>query len=90
MLRPADATVCWPSLAGQTAPREPLVIIAVGQWIPRKNLATLVRAWGKAAVNGWQLALIGETEADPTYAAEVWQAVRNCPAPVTGARHAQR
>lgn len=61
--------------------REPL-IIAVGQWIPRKNLANLVRAWGRAAVNGWQLALIGETEADPTYAAEVWQAVRDCPAPV--------
>lgn len=61
--------------------REPL-IIAVGQWIPRKNLGTLVRAWGKAAVNGWQLALIGETTADPTYAAEVWHAVRHCPAPV--------
>ncbi|MDW8405488.1 glycosyltransferase family 4 protein [Chloroflexus sp.] len=62
-------------------PREPLVI-AVGQWIPRKNQARLARAWGQAAAQGWRLELIGETEADPAYAAEVWQAVRACPAPV--------
>lgn len=62
-------------------PREPLVI-AVGQWIPRKNLARLVRAWGQAAPPDWRLELIGETEADPAYAAEVWQAVRSCPATV--------
>lgn len=62
--------------------REPLVI-AVGQWIPRKNQARLARAWGQAAAHGWRLELIGETEADPAYTAEVWQAVRACPAPVT-------
>lgn len=64
-----------------SGPREPLVI-AVGQWIPRKNLARLVRAWGQAAIHDWRLELIGETEADPVYTAEVWQAVRSCPAPV--------
>lgn len=63
-------------------PREPLVI-AVGQWIPRKNLAHLVRAWGQAAIHDWRLELIGETNADPAYAAEVWQAVRSCPAQVS-------
>lgn len=56
--------------------REPLVI-AVGQWIPRKNLARLVRAWNAAAVPGWRLELIGETSVDPNYAAEIWQVIRD-------------
>ncbi|WP_298818308.1 glycosyltransferase family 4 protein [Chloroflexus sp.] len=63
-------------------PREPLVI-AVGQWIPRKNQARLARAWAQSAVNGWRLELIGDIAADPVYAAEVWQAARDCGSTVT-------
>ncbi len=58
------------------------LIIAAGQWIPRKNQALLVRAWGRAQPAGWRLELIGETNADPAYAETVWQAVNDCPAQV--------
>ncbi len=61
--------------------RETLVI-AVGQWIPRKNVAHLVRAWSQIASTAWRLELIGETDADPAYTTEVWQAIRHCPTPV--------
>ena len=62
-------------------PRETLVI-SVGQWIPRKNVAHLVRSWDQIAPTTWRLELIGETDADPDYATEVWQAIRHCSAPV--------
>lgn len=61
--------------------REELVI-AVAQWIPRKNLAHLVRVWGQVAEHPWRLELIGESDADPVYAGEVWQAIQHCPANV--------
>ncbi|GIV92912.1 glycosyltransferase [Chloroflexus sp.] len=61
--------------------REELVI-AVAQWIPRKNLAHLVRVWGHVAEHPWRLELIGESDADPVYAGEVWQAIQHCPASV--------
>ncbi len=62
-------------------PRE-MLVIAVGQWIPRKNIAHLVRAWSQIASNTWRLELIGETDADPAYATEIWHAIRHCPTPV--------
>jgi glycosyltransferase involved in cell wall biosynthesis len=46
-------------------------VLTVAQWIPRKGLTTLVEAWTRAAVPDATLELIGETAADPAYAAEV-------------------
>jgi glycosyltransferase involved in cell wall biosynthesis len=54
----------------------------VAQWLPRKQILELVRAWSLAAPEGWRLELIGETTADPDYAEAVRSAIARSAAPV--------
>lgn len=54
--------------------------LCVAQWLPRKGLAELARAWARAARPGWRLDLVGEDGADPAYAAEVRAALARAPA----------
>jgi glycosyltransferase involved in cell wall biosynthesis len=49
--------------------------LCVAQWIPRKNILGLVRAWTARKRPGTTLELIGETDADPAYAASVRAAI---------------
>jgi glycosyltransferase involved in cell wall biosynthesis len=49
--------------------------LCVGQWIPRKNILGLVRGWTARKRPGTTLELIGETDADPAYAASVRAAI---------------
>ncbi len=49
--------------------------LCVAQWIPRKDILELVRAWGARERRGAVLELVGETDADPGYASEVRAAV---------------
>ena len=46
-------------------------VLCVAQWIPRKGVLDLVRAWGTEDRAGAVLDLVGETEADAGYAARV-------------------
>ena len=65
--------------ANQTvAPRR---VICVAQWIARKGITTLVAAWGLLAPQDAVLELIGETDADAPYQAEVTAALAHLPAP---------
>jgi glycosyltransferase involved in cell wall biosynthesis len=45
----------------------------VAQWIPRKGVLDLVRAWSRTDRPGAVLELVGETDADASYEAEVCQ-----------------
>ena len=49
--------------------------LCVAQWISRKGIVELVRAWGRAAGPADVLELVGEDHADPAYAREVWAAI---------------
>ena len=49
----------------------PVRVLCVAQWIPRKGILTLARAWARDARPGAVLELVGETDADPAYAASV-------------------
>lgn len=49
--------------------------LCVAQWIPRKGILELVRAWASRERPGALLELVGETSADPGYASEVRAAV---------------
>ena len=49
--------------------------LSVAQWIPRKGIVDLVRAWALHERPGASLELVGETDADPAYAASVRAAV---------------
>ena len=49
--------------------------LCVAQWIPRKNILGLVRAWTSRGRPGASLDLIGETDADPAYARAVREAI---------------
>lgn len=49
----------------------PVRVLCVAQWIPRKGILTLVRTWTKRERPGMVLELVGETDADPEYAAAV-------------------
>jgi glycosyltransferase involved in cell wall biosynthesis len=53
--------------------------LCVAQWIPRKGILTLVEAWMLRERQGAVLDLIGETDADPHYAARVRAAVETAP-----------
>lgn len=48
-----------------------LRVLCVAQWIPRKGIDTLVRAWLALGRNDATLDLVGETDVDPQYAAQV-------------------
>lgn len=50
---------------------QPLRVLCVAQWIPRKGITTLLEAWRRLAPPDAVLELIGERSADPPYAAEV-------------------
>lgn len=68
--------------AGEPAPLPPDVlrrVLCVAQWIPRKGILELVRAWSSLAETGAVLELIGETEADPEYAARVREVLEAVP-----------
>ncbi len=58
------------SLTPDPRPRT-LRALCVAQWIPRKGITTLVEAWLRGDWPDATLELIGETEADRDYAAEV-------------------
>lgn len=73
-------------LRGGEIPR----VLCVAQWIPRKGVLDLVRAWRAEERPGAVLDLVGETDADAAYAAKVWEAVAGDPSitvhgPVTDA-----
>jgi glycosyltransferase involved in cell wall biosynthesis len=61
------------------ATAEPIAL-CVAQWIPRKGLHELARVWARTVRPGWCLELVGETEADPAYAALVRMALATAPA----------
>ena len=52
-----------------------LQALCVAQWIPRKGIVTLVRAWQRANLPHARLVLIGETDADPDYSHRVREAI---------------
>jgi glycosyltransferase involved in cell wall biosynthesis len=53
--------------------------LCVAQWIPRKGILELVRAWALHERPGASLELVGETDADPDYAASVRAAIADAP-----------
>jgi glycosyltransferase involved in cell wall biosynthesis len=53
--------------------------LCVAQWIPRKGILDLVRAWTLDERPGAALELVGETAADPAYAASVNAAIAGAP-----------
>jgi glycosyltransferase involved in cell wall biosynthesis len=53
----------------------PVRALCVAQWIPRKGILDLVQAWALHERPGASLELIGETDADPVYAASVRAAI---------------
>ncbi len=53
--------------------------LCVSQWIPRKGILDLVRAWALHERPGASLEFVGETDADPAYAASVHAAVADAP-----------
>jgi glycosyltransferase involved in cell wall biosynthesis len=57
----------------------PVRALCVAQWIPRKGILTLVEAWTLRERPGAVLELVGETDADPDYAARVRAAVETAP-----------
>ncbi len=56
-----------------------LRVLCVAQWIPRKGVLDLVRAWRAEERPGAVLDLVGETAADAGYAAEVLEAASEDP-----------
>jgi glycosyltransferase involved in cell wall biosynthesis len=53
--------------------------LCVAQWIPRKGVLDLVRAWTARERTGAMLELIGEADTDPAYAASVRAAIADAP-----------
>ncbi|CAA9512530.1 MAG: hypothetical protein AVDCRST_MAG05-3113, partial [uncultured Rubrobacteraceae bacterium] len=76
----ARVAVLPPGLDGlERRPEQPraggvLRVLCVAQWIPRKGILDLVRAWRREDRSGAVLTLVGETDADEVYAAEVREA----------------
>ena len=50
-------------------------VLCVAQWVPRKGVLDLVQAWTVRERPGAVLDLVGETDADPNYAASVRDAI---------------
>ena len=57
----------------------PIRALCVAQWIPRKGILDLVRAWTTRERPMATLELIGETDADPTYTASVRATIAGAP-----------
>jgi glycosyltransferase involved in cell wall biosynthesis len=53
--------------------------LCVAQWIPRKGILDLVRAWALHERPGAALELVGETAAEPAYTASVSAAIASAP-----------
>ena len=53
----------------------PVRVLCVAQWIPRKGVLDLVRAWTACERPGAMLELVGVTDADPAYARSVNAAI---------------
>jgi glycosyltransferase involved in cell wall biosynthesis len=53
--------------------------LCVAQWIPRKGILELVRAWTERERPEAMLELIGETDTDPAYATSVRAAIADAP-----------
>jgi glycosyltransferase involved in cell wall biosynthesis len=72
----------FPPASGSSSPvRDGTVrALCVAQWIPRKGIVDLVQAWTLHERPGAALDLIGETDADPAYAASVRAAIAASPA----------
>jgi glycosyltransferase involved in cell wall biosynthesis len=51
------------------------VVLCVAQWIRRKGIIELIRAWQQARPAGWQLVFAGETGAAADYRSEVLTAI---------------
>ena len=65
---------------GRSHDGEPPRVLCVAQWIPRKGVLDLVRAWRAAGGRGGAvLDLVGETGADASYAARVRDAAAGDP-----------
>ncbi|QYJ15632.1 D-inositol-3-phosphate glycosyltransferase [Rubrobacter xylanophilus DSM 9941] len=63
----------------------PVQVLCVGQWIPRKGVLELVKAWRGLDPEGARLVLVGETGVDAGYAAAVRRAVNgDCSVRVAG------
>lgn len=58
---------------------QPLHALCVAQWIPRKGITTLIQAWMLGRWPGAVLELIGETDADAAYAAQVRDLISHAP-----------
>jgi glycosyltransferase involved in cell wall biosynthesis len=56
-----------------------LRVLCVAQWIPRKGILDLVEAWTLRGRTDAVLELVGETDADPDYAARVRAAIEVAP-----------
>ena len=62
--------------------------LCVAQWIPRKGILDLVRAWALHERPGAMLELVGETAADPDYLRSVSAAIASAPgAPIIVSGH---
>jgi glycosyltransferase involved in cell wall biosynthesis len=70
---PVDEVISSPALDGGVR------ALCVSQWIPRKGIVDLVRAWTLHERPGASLELVGEKNADPAYAASVRAAVADAP-----------
>lgn len=53
-------------------------VLCVAQWIERKGITDLLQAWSSNARPGAILELVGENDADPAYARQVWQLLHSC------------
>ena len=69
-LSPPDASVSRSSHEGS-----PVHALCVAQWIPRKDILGLVRAWTSRDRLGAILELIGEKEIQPAYSASIHAAI---------------
>jgi glycosyltransferase involved in cell wall biosynthesis len=69
-----------PGSAARSAIRDEVVrALCVAQWIPRKGIVDLVRAWTLRERQGASLQLVGETDVDPAYTASVNAAIADAP-----------
>jgi glycosyltransferase involved in cell wall biosynthesis len=70
-----------PPGSGATSPARDGTVraLCVAQWIARKGILDLVRAWALHERPGASLELVGETDADPAYAASVRAAIADAP-----------